>query len=221
MCYNHRCYAQTRHNHIFSKTKSGGIWITLTNEQKEQKMRELRVFIAEHKGLKGSPLVPTSCRRAQGAFGYLSLETQVLYCAETRLGYPRVRGIRRVVILCPAPPRAWAENWYKYEWHSPMNRKSRRCGSVVSRFVTRTRQGPLMPIMKAQELFGYLSSRLSVIGRLAWYPRGVRGIGVYVADLCPVPPRAPRAKNVISIGTGTACYVQGGSGRCGRGPRRA
>jgi len=68
--------------------------------------------------------------------------------------------------------------------------------------------GPLMPVMqKAQELFGYLSlDTMTVISD---------GLGVPVAEVYGVATfysqfsLTPKGEYVISVCTGTACYVKG------------
>ncbi len=71
---------QKRHNHVFSKQNQEEYeWHSLMN--RKSRRCGLRVFIAEHKGLKGSPLVPIIM---QGA-GYLSLETQDSLLSERRV----------------------------------------------------------------------------------------------------------------------------------------
>lgn len=65
--------------------------MALTNEQKEQKMRELRVFIAEHKDSKG-PLMPIM-QKAQELFGYLSLETQSVIADSLGIPVSEVYGV--------------------------------------------------------------------------------------------------------------------------------
>ena len=68
--------------------------------------------------------------------------------------------------------------------------------------------GPLMPVMqKAQELFGYLS--LETMTMIA------DGLGVPVSEVYGVATfyaqfsLSPKGENVVSVCTGTACYVKG------------
>ena len=70
--------------------------MALTNEQKEQKMRELRVFIAEHKDSKG-PLMPIM-QKAQELFGYLSLETQSVIADSLGIPVSEVYGLSLIHI---------------------------------------------------------------------------------------------------------------------------
>ena len=65
--------------------------MALTNEQKEQKLQELRVFIAEHKDSKG-PLMPIM-QKAQDLFGFLSLETQSLIADSLGIPVSEVYGV--------------------------------------------------------------------------------------------------------------------------------
>lgn len=68
--------------------------------------------------------------------------------------------------------------------------------------------GPLMPIMqKAQELYGYLSFETqSVIAEALEIPVSeVYGIATFYAQFS----LKPKGKHVISVCTGTACYVKG------------
>ena len=69
-------------------------------------------------------------------------------------------------------------------------------------------KGPLMPIMqKAQELFGYLSLETqTVIADALDIPVSeVYGVATFYAQFS----LEPKGENVISICTGTACYVKG------------
>ncbi len=65
--------------------------MALTNEQKEQKMNELKDFIAEHKDSKG-PLMPIM-QKAQELFGYLSLETQSVIADALDISVAEVYGV--------------------------------------------------------------------------------------------------------------------------------
>lgn len=65
--------------------------MALTNEQKEQKMKELIAFIEEHKNVKG-PLMPIM-QKAQELFGYLSLETQSVIADALDIPVTEVYGV--------------------------------------------------------------------------------------------------------------------------------
>ncbi len=68
--------------------------------------------------------------------------------------------------------------------------------------------GPLMPIMqKAQELFGYLSFETQeLIAEALDIPVAeVYGVATFYAQFS----LEPKGENIISICTGTACYVKG------------
>ena len=68
--------------------------------------------------------------------------------------------------------------------------------------------GPLMPIMqKAQELFGYLSLETqSLIAEALNIPvSDVYGVATFYAQFS----LEPKGDNIISVCTGTACYVKG------------
>lgn len=70
------------------------------------------------------------------------------------------------------------------------------------------KQGPLMPIMqKAQELFGYLSLETqSLIAEALEIPVSeVYGVATFYAQFS----LEPKGDYVISVCTGTACYVKG------------
>lgn len=77
--------------------------MALTNEQKEQKMRELRVFIAEHKDSKG-PLMPIM-QKAQELFGYLSLETMQLISDRLDVPVSEIYGIATFYALFSLTPK--------------------------------------------------------------------------------------------------------------------
>lgn len=69
-------------------------------------------------------------------------------------------------------------------------------------------KGPLMPVMqKAQELFGYLSLETQqVIAEELDVPvTEVYGVATFYAQFS----LEPKGENIISICTGTACYVKG------------
>lgn len=69
-------------------------------------------------------------------------------------------------------------------------------------------KGPLMPIMqKAQELFGYLSLETMqlISDRLDVPVSEIYGIATFYALFS----LTPKGDNVISVCTGTACYVKG------------
>ena len=69
-------------------------------------------------------------------------------------------------------------------------------------------EGPLMPIMqKAQELFGYLSLETqSLIAEALNIPVSeVYGVATFYAQFS----LEPKGDNIISVCTGTACYVKG------------
>ena len=69
-------------------------------------------------------------------------------------------------------------------------------------------KGPLMPIMqKAQELFGFLSLEIqSVIAEALDIPVSeVYGVATFYAQFS----LEPKGENIISVCTGTACYVKG------------
>ena len=65
--------------------------MALTNEQKEQKMKELIAYIEEHKNVKG-PLMPIM-QKAQELFGYLSLETQSVIADALDIPVTEVYGV--------------------------------------------------------------------------------------------------------------------------------
>ncbi len=68
--------------------------------------------------------------------------------------------------------------------------------------------GPLMPIMqKAQELFGYLSldTQELIADSLGIPVTDVYGVATFYAQFS----LTPKGDNVISVCTGTACYVKG------------
>ena len=70
------------------------------------------------------------------------------------------------------------------------------------------KEGPLMPIMqKAQELFGYLSLETqSLIAEALNIPVSeVYGVATFYAQFS----LEPKGDNIISVCTGTACYVKG------------
>lgn len=69
-------------------------------------------------------------------------------------------------------------------------------------------KGPLMPIMqKAQDLFGYLSleTQQLIAEELNIPVTEVYGVATFYAQFS----LEPKGENVISICTGTACYVKG------------
>lgn len=69
-------------------------------------------------------------------------------------------------------------------------------------------KGPLMPIMqKAQELFGYLSLETqTVIADALDIPVSeVYGVATFYAQFS----LEPKGENIVSVCTGTACYVKG------------
>lgn len=69
-------------------------------------------------------------------------------------------------------------------------------------------QGPLMPIMqKAQELFGYLSlETMTIIADALDIPVSeVYGVATFYAQFS----LQPKGEYIISVCTGTACYVKG------------
>ncbi|MBQ6043610.1 MAG: NADH-quinone oxidoreductase subunit NuoE [Clostridia bacterium] len=69
-------------------------------------------------------------------------------------------------------------------------------------------QGPLMPIMqKAQELFGYLSfeTQTLIADSLGIPVSEVYGVATFYAQFS----LQPKGDHVISVCTGTACYVNG------------
>lgn len=69
-------------------------------------------------------------------------------------------------------------------------------------------KGPLMPIMqKAQELFGYLSmDTMTLIADSLNIPVSeVYGVATFYAQFSLYP----KGDNVVSVCTGTACYVKG------------
>lgn len=68
--------------------------------------------------------------------------------------------------------------------------------------------GPLMPIMqKAQELFGYLSldTQKIIADALDIPVSEVYGVATFYAQFS----LQPKGENIISVCTGTACYVKG------------
>ena len=68
--------------------------------------------------------------------------------------------------------------------------------------------GPLMPIMqKAQDLFGYLSldTQELIADSLGIPVTDVYGVATFYAQFS----LTPKGDNVISVCTGTACYVKG------------
>lgn len=69
-------------------------------------------------------------------------------------------------------------------------------------------KGPLMPIMqKAQDLFGYLSleTQQLIADELDIPVTEVYGVATFYAQFS----LEPKGENIISICTGTACYVKG------------
>ncbi len=69
-------------------------------------------------------------------------------------------------------------------------------------------RGPLMPIMqKAQELYGYLSfeTQSKIAESLGIHVSEVYGIATFYAQFS----LKPKGEHVISVCTGTACYVKG------------
>lgn len=69
-------------------------------------------------------------------------------------------------------------------------------------------EGPLMPIMqKAQELFGFLSMEtMTIIAEALDIPVSeVYGVATFYSQFS----LNPKGKNIISVCTGTACYVKG------------
>ena len=86
--------------------------MALTNEQKEQKMRELRVFIAEHKDSKG-PLMPIM-QKAQELFGYLSLETQSVIADSLGIPVSEVYGVATFYVLPRAQGRKRHKHMHRY-----------------------------------------------------------------------------------------------------------
>ena len=69
-------------------------------------------------------------------------------------------------------------------------------------------QGPLMPIMqKAQDLFGYLSfeTQTLIADSLGIPVSEVYGVATFYAQFS----LQPKGEHVISVCTGTACYVKG------------
>ena len=74
--------------------------------------------------------------------------------------------------------------------------------------VTKGTKGPLMPVMqKAQELFGFLSLEIqTVIAEGLDIPVSeVYGVATFYAQFS----LEPKGDNIISVCTGTACYVKG------------
>lgn len=72
-------------------------------------------------------------------------------------------------------------------------------------------KGPLMPIMqKAQELFGYLSmeTMTKIADSLNIPVSEVYGVATFYAQFS----LNPKGEKVISVCTGTACYVKGAQG---------
>ncbi|MDD6203602.1 MAG: NADH-quinone oxidoreductase subunit NuoE [Firmicutes bacterium] len=65
--------------------------MSLSKEQKEQKLRELQSFIDLHKNDKG-PLMPIM-QKAQELFGYLSLETQSVIADALGISVSEVYGV--------------------------------------------------------------------------------------------------------------------------------
>lgn len=69
-------------------------------------------------------------------------------------------------------------------------------------------KGPLMPIMqKAQELFGYMSMETMelISERLNVPVSEIYGVATFYALFS----LSPKGENVVSVCTGTACYVKG------------
>ena len=69
-------------------------------------------------------------------------------------------------------------------------------------------KGPLMPIMqKAQDLFGYLSleTQQLIAAELDIPVTEVYGVATFYAQFS----LEPKGENIVSICTGTACYVKG------------
>ncbi|HOJ47497.1 MAG TPA: NADH-quinone oxidoreductase subunit NuoE [Bacillota bacterium] len=80
----------------------------------------------------------------------------------------------------------------------------------LKRFIEENKdtKGPLMPIMqKAQELFGYLSMEtMTLIADSLEIPVSeVYGVATFYAQFSLYP----KGDNVVSVCTGTACYVKG------------
>lgn len=65
--------------------------MSLSKEQTEQKLEELKGFIAQHKDDKG-PLMPVM-QKAQDLFGYLSLETQSVIADGLNIPVSEVYGV--------------------------------------------------------------------------------------------------------------------------------
>lgn len=65
--------------------------MSLTSEEKQQKLDELNEFIAQHKHDKGA-LMPVM-QKAQDLFGYLSLETQSIIAEALNVSVAEVYGV--------------------------------------------------------------------------------------------------------------------------------
>lgn len=65
--------------------------MSLTSEEKQQKLDELNAFIQQHKNDKG-PLMPVM-QKAQDLFGYLSLETQSIIAEALNVPVTEVYGV--------------------------------------------------------------------------------------------------------------------------------
>ena len=76
-------------------------------------------------------------------------------------------------------------------------------------------KGPLMPIMqKAQELFGYLSLETQelIADSLDIPVSEVYGVATFYSQFS----LRPKGENVVSVCTGTACYVKGETTKDGK-----
>lgn len=103
--------------------------MSLTSEEKQQKLDELNEFIAQHKDDKGA-LMPVM-QKAQELFGYLSLEIQSVIAEALNVPVAEVYGVATfyaqfslepkgayVIGVCTAPPamlRARRQYWKKWK----------------------------------------------------------------------------------------------------------
>ena len=85
-----------------------------------------------------------------------------------------------------------------------------QCTAELKAFIAENKDidGPLMPVMqKAQDLFGYLSleTQKLIAESLDIPVSEVYGVATFYAQFS----LQPKGENIISVCTGTACYVKG------------
>ena len=85
-----------------------------------------------------------------------------------------------------------------------------QCTAELKAFIAENKDidGPLMPVMqKAQDLFGYLSleTQTLIAESLDIPVSEVYGVATFYAQFS----LQPKGENIISVCTGTACYVKG------------